>query len=69
MFVYICVSLTGLVFAFSALSLLIGWQEEYPARKRLSDSVLVWLSVWSEVQMTCIYGPADTTATPSSLLQ
>ena len=35
--------------AFSALTLLIGRQEEHPAFKKLSDEVLVWLSVWSEV--------------------
>jgi len=29
--------------------------------------VLAWLSIWSEVQMICIYGPADVTATLSSL--
>ena len=39
--------------AFSALMLLVGWQEGHPARKNLSDEVLAWLSVWSEVQMTC----------------
>jgi len=47
--------------------LLVGWQEGHPACKKLSGEVLVWLSVWSEVQMICIYGPADATATPSSL--
>jgi len=36
---------------FSALTLLVGWQEEHPACKRLSDEVLVWLSVVGEVQM------------------
>ena len=30
-----------------------GWQEGHPACKKLSGGVLVWLSVWSEVQ-TCI---------------
>jgi len=39
---------------FSALTLLVGWQEEHPACKKLSGVVLAWLSVWSEVQ-TCIY--------------
>jgi len=33
---------------------------------KLSDDMLAWLSVWSEVQMIA-YGPADATATPSSL--
>ena len=31
--------------AFSALTLLVGCQEEYPACKKLSDDVLVWLCV------------------------
>ena len=38
--------------AFSALMLLVGWQEG-PVKK-LNDGVLVLLSVWSEVQ-TCIW--------------
>ena len=39
--------------AFSALTLLVGWQEGHPACKKLSGGVLAWLSVWSEMQ-TCI---------------
>ena len=39
----------------SALTLLVGRQEEHPARKNLSDEVLACLSVWSEVQMICIW--------------
>jgi len=42
------------VCAFSALTLLVGRQEGHPACKKLSGGVLVWLSVWSEVQ-TCIW--------------
>jgi len=38
---------------FSALMLLVGWQEGHPACKKLSGGVLAWLSVWSEMQ-TCI---------------
>ena len=53
--------------AFSALTLLVGWQEGHPACKKLSGEVLVWLSVWSEVQ-TCTC-PADATATHYLLLQ
>ena len=34
--------------------LLVGRQERHPACKKLSGGVLVWLSVWSEVQ-TCIW--------------
>ena len=42
-------------YAFSALTLLVGWQEGHPAcKKKLSGGVLAWLSVWSEVQ-TCIW--------------
>ena len=41
------------IFAFSALTLLVGRQEGHPACKKLSGGVLAWLSVWSEVQ-TCI---------------
>jgi len=35
--------------AFSALMLLVGWQEGQ-ACKKLSGGVLAWFSVWSEVQ-------------------
>jgi len=38
---------------FSALMLLVGWQEGLLAFEKLSGGVLAWLSVWSEVQ-TCI---------------
>ena len=43
-----------LCFAFSALTLLVGRQQEYPACKKLSGGVLAWLSVWSKVQ-SCIW--------------
>ena len=35
--------------AFSALTLLVGRQEGHPACKKLSDGVLAWLFVWSDV--------------------
>jgi len=35
--------------AFSVMTLLVGCQEEHPACKKLSDEVLAWLSVWSEM--------------------
>jgi len=35
--------------------LLVGWQEGHPASKKLSGVVLAWLSVWSEVQVVCIW--------------
>ena len=54
--------------AFSALTLLVEQQEGHPACKKLSGGVLAWLSVWSEVQ-TCIWPPADATATHCLLLQ
>ena len=40
--------------AFSALTLLVGWQEGHPACKNFSGGVLAWLSVLSKVQ-TCIW--------------
>ena len=40
--------------AFSALTLLVGWQEGHPACKKLSAGMLASLSVWSKVQ-TCIW--------------
>ena len=33
------------LYAFSALTLLVGWQEWHPACKKLSSGVLAWLSV------------------------
>jgi len=32
----------------------LGIREEHPICRKLSDEVLAWLSVWSEVQMICI---------------
>jgi len=40
--------------AFSALTLLVGWQEGHLACKKLSGGVLALLSVWGEVQI-CIW--------------
>ena len=40
--------------AFSALTLLIGWQEEHQACKKLSGGMLAWLCVWVKVQI-CIW--------------
>jgi len=36
----------SILFAFSALTLLVGWQEGHLACKNLSSGMLVWLSVW-----------------------
>jgi len=41
---------TLLYIAFYALTLLVGRQEGHLACKKLSDGVLAWLSVWSEMQ-------------------
>ena len=41
--------------AFSVFTLLVGCQEEHPACEKLSDEVLAWLSVWSEMQMICMW--------------
>jgi len=57
MFVFMFFDATnGLIYlvAFTALTLLVGWQEGHPACKKLSGGVLAWLSVWSDVQ-TCIW--------------
>jgi len=40
---------------FSALTLLVRCQEEYPASEKLSYAVLAWLSVWIEAHMICIW--------------
>jgi len=42
------------LYAFSALTLLVGRHEGHPACKKLSGEVLAWLYVWREVQ-TCIW--------------
>jgi len=53
--------------AFSALMLLVGWQEGHPACKKLSGGVLAWLSVLARCRLA--YGSADATATHCLLLQ
>ena len=45
----------GIDFAFNALTLFFGCQKERTACKKLSDEVLAWLSVWSVVQIVCIW--------------
>jgi len=57
----------ALACAFSALTLLVGWQEGHPACKKLSSEVLAWLSVGARCRLA--YGPADATATHCLLLQ
>jgi len=47
-------SVSAVLFAFSALTLLVGRQEGHQACKKLSGGVLAWLSVWSEMQ-TCTW--------------
>jgi len=37
--------------AFSALTLLVGRQEGYPACKKLSVGMMAWLYVWVKVQI------------------
>ena len=43
-----------LVFQNCIISILVWRQEGHPACKKLSGGLLLWLSVWSEVQ-TCIW--------------
>jgi len=47
--------------AFSALMLLVGWQEGHPACEKLS--VVCWHGYLSGARCRLAYGPADTTAT------
>jgi len=49
------VSVLLLYIAFSALTLSVGCQEEYPVCKKMSGEVLAWLSVCSEMQMIYIW--------------
>jgi len=58
--------LTYLDHAFSALKLLVGWQEGHPACKKLSGGMLAWLS-WMRCRLA--YSPADAIATHYLLLQ
>jgi len=46
-------SVIAYMYAFSAVTLLVGQQEGHLACKKLGGRVLAWLSVWSEVQ-NCI---------------
>jgi len=49
-----CEGLGFYVYVHSALTLLVGCQEGHLACKKLRGGVLVWLSVWGEVQI-CIW--------------
>jgi len=53
--------------AFSALTLLVGWQEGHLACKKLSGGVL--LGYLSGVRCRLAYGPANATTTRCLLLQ
>jgi len=45
---------TIIVSFFSALMLLVGWQEQHMACEKLSGGMLAWLCVWVKVQI-CIW--------------
>ena len=53
--------------SFSALTLLVGWQEGHPACKKLSGGC--WHGYLSGARCRIAYGPADATATHCVLLQ
>jgi len=53
-------------YAFSALTLLVGRQEQHPACKKLSDGVLAWYLCAARCKWFAC-DPADAAATPSSL--
>jgi len=55
------------LFAFSALTLLVGQQEAHPACKKLSSGMLAWLFVGARCRLA--RGSADATATHFLLLQ
>jgi len=55
------------LYAFSALTLLVGRQEGHPACKKLSGGC--WRGYLSGAMCILAYGPADATATHSLLLQ
>jgi len=49
---YFEAALLLLLCTFSALTLLVGWQEGHPVcTVKMSGGVLAWLSVWAEVQI------------------
>ena len=51
----LCISYAfSALYAFNALTLLVGRQEGHTACKKLSGGVLAWFSVWSGMQ-TCIW--------------
>jgi len=62
MLAFVSVELT----AFSALTLLVGWQEGHPVCKKQSGGVLMWLS---GAMCRLAYGPVDATAIHCLLLQ
>ena len=64
----------GTIVSFSALTLLVGWQEGHPASRKLSGGVLVWLSAWREVQISiqpswCHCHSVSLASVKSSLMQ
>ena len=63
--VCVCIQPVFLLFAFSALTLLVGRQEGHPACKKQSGTVLAL----SGARCRLAYGPADATATHCLLLQ
>ena len=58
-----------ITFAFSALTRLVGRQEEHPACKKLSDEVTVWRGCQPGARCRLAYGPTDAIATHCLLLQ
>ena len=55
--------------AFSALTLLIRWQEGHPACENPSGGMLAWLTYESGSRCRFAYDPADATAAHYLLLQ
>jgi len=61
-----CIEILILILAFSALVLLVWWQEGHLACKKLSGGMPAWLCVWVKVHI-CIYYIAQ--PMPSPLLE
>jgi len=63
----VTVVINHLITHFSALTLLVGWQEGHPACKKLSGGLLA--RCLSGARCRLAYGAADVTATHCLLLQ
>jgi len=59
--IVVCSLLTGLPSVLWAFDTVGRSSERAPGLRKLSDEVLVWFSVWSEVQIVCIWSSCNAT--------